>query len=106
MPPARKMSHTCTFRIPATHPALPGHFPGRPVVPGAVTLSEVVAAWQAHAGSTRPLRGFAHVKFLSPLLPEEIAQIVFTDKGAGSAGFEITVEARRVVSGALRYDHD
>lgn len=76
------------------------------MVPGAITLSEVVAAWQARAGNARRVRGFANVKFLSPLLPEEIAQIVFTDKGAGSAGFEITVEARRVVSGALRYEND
>jgi len=98
-------SHISTFRVPATHPSLPGHFPGRPVVPGAVTLAEVVAAWQAHAGHARAVHGFANVKFLSPLLPEESAQISFTDKGSGSIGFEITVDKRRVASGALRCNH-
>ena len=33
-----------SFTIPADHPTLPGHFPGRPVVPGVVLLDEVMAA--------------------------------------------------------------
>lgn len=32
------------LRIPADHPALPGHFPGNPVVPGAVLLDSLMAA--------------------------------------------------------------
>jgi 3-hydroxymyristoyl/3-hydroxydecanoyl-(acyl carrier protein) dehydratase len=30
--------------IPADHPALPGHFPGNPIVPGVVLLDEVLSA--------------------------------------------------------------
>ena len=30
--------------VPATHPALPGHFPGNPIVPGVVILSKVADA--------------------------------------------------------------
>jgi len=98
-------SHFSTFRIPATHPALPGHFPGRPVVPGAITLSEVIAAWQSLAGAVPAVHRFTSVKFLSPLLPEETAQVAFTDKGGGNIAFEITVDTRRIASGALRCDH-
>ncbi len=31
------------FRIPADHPALPGHFPGRPLVPGVLVLDAALA---------------------------------------------------------------
>ena len=98
-------SYTSTFCIPATHPALPGHFPGRPIVPGAVTLTEVVTALQGQDSDSRVVRGFGNVKFLSPLLPGETAQIAFTDKGAGSVSFEVSVDARRVASGTLRCEH-
>ena len=32
------------FSIPFEHPALPGHFPGQPVVPGVVILEAVQTA--------------------------------------------------------------
>ncbi len=58
------------MRIPADHPSLPGHFPGRPVVPAVVGLQavtnvmlETCPGWQ--------LCGIRQAKFMSPLLPEE-----------------------------------
>lgn len=62
------------FTVPASHPALPGHFPGRPVVPGVVLLAHVQAAIEAAHG---PLPAFRlpQVKFLRPLLPGEPALV-------------------------------
>lgn len=62
------------FVIDADHPALPGHFPGRPVVPGVVVLDRVLAAIEAGHGPLGPLR-LPQVKFVQPLLPGEAARI-------------------------------
>ena len=43
------------FVIESDHPALPGHFPGRPVVPGVVVLDRVLAAIESAHGPTGAL---------------------------------------------------
>lgn len=79
--PVRKLQREATvvpvpFVIAADHPSLPGHFPGRPVVPGVVMLDRVLdlieSLHPAVAGA--PLR-LPQVKFLQPLLPEQTASI-------------------------------
>jgi 3-hydroxymyristoyl/3-hydroxydecanoyl-(acyl carrier protein) dehydratase len=65
------------FSIPSDHPSLPGHFPGRPIVPGVVVLEQVLAAIESSHGVLGALR-LPQVKFLHPLLPGEIADIVLT----------------------------
>ena len=62
------------FTIPADHPALPGHFPGQPIVPGVVLLDRVIEAIEAVRGPLPPLR-LPQVKFLQPLLPGQSAQV-------------------------------
>lgn len=62
------------FIIPADHPSLPGHFPGRPIVPGVVLLDRVIEAIEADHGPLPPLR-LPQVKFLKPLLPGETATV-------------------------------
>jgi 3-hydroxyacyl-[acyl-carrier-protein] dehydratase len=63
------------FSIHHDHPSLPGHFPGRPIVPGVVLLERVLEAIEATHGSLGALR-LPQVKFLQPLLPGEPAQIL------------------------------
>lgn len=62
------------FVVPADHPCLPGHFPGRPLVPGVVVLERVLQALRAQYGEPLGLR-LPQVKFLQPLLPGETARI-------------------------------
>ena len=62
------------FSSPAVHPSLPGHFPGRPIVPGVVLLERVLEAIEARHGPLGPLR-LPQVKFMQPLLPDEPAQV-------------------------------
>lgn len=65
------------FSIPSDHPSLPGHFPGRPVVPGVIVLERVLEAIEATHGALGALR-LPQVKFTQPLLPDEIADITIT----------------------------
>lgn len=62
------------FTVAPSHPCLPGHFPGRPIVPGVVVLDHVLAAIEAAHGPLGPLR-LPQVKFVAPLLPGEAARV-------------------------------
>jgi 3-hydroxymyristoyl/3-hydroxydecanoyl-(acyl carrier protein) dehydratase len=59
------------FSIPCAHPALPGHFPGRPIVPGVLLLDYVLTG--VTAALNRPVAVLQKVKFVAPLLPDELA---------------------------------
>ena len=64
---------TTTFQIDASHPSLPGHFPGNPIVPGVVLLDRVAA--EVERGLNARLRTLPQVKFMRPLKAEESAQL-------------------------------
>lgn len=63
------------FTVPADHPCLPGHFPGRPLVPGVVVLEQVLRAAEALAGVPFAALRLPQVKFMAPLLPGQAARI-------------------------------
>lgn len=75
--------------VAADHPALPGHFPGRPIVPGVLLLDRVIAALQQRTG--RCVAGLRRVKFTSALLPAEVARAQ-CDLEAGDAGFRVSAQ--------------
>jgi len=80
-------SHQHQSLINAQHPSLPGHFPGNPVVPGVVILDEVLhtlAQWQPHWR----VSGFSSVKFLQPLLPDEVFTVELQQTKANRLKFE------------------
>lgn len=66
-----------SFVIAADHPSLPGHFPGRPLVPGVVLLERVLDAIEARDGVALGALRLPQVKFLQPLLPGEAARVEF-----------------------------
>ena len=64
---------TEVVRIPETHPSLPGHFPGEPVVAGVIILDRVAA--RLERAGLGALKRISAVKFRVPLLPEQDAEL-------------------------------
>ena len=72
---------TTRFSLPSDHPALPGHFPGRPIVPGVLLLD---AAFNAIG---LPISRVIRAKFLAPLGPSEEVEINITWRNATRVAF-------------------
>lgn len=103
------MSHQPTrhaFRVDATHPSLPGHFPGQPLVAGVILLQQVAAALRHEWGLS--LATVVEAKFLAPLLPGQDATVTLSDTGTGRYKFDIrrddTLLAKGIVEGHTRED--
>ncbi len=89
------------FRVAAEHPCLPGHFPGRPVVPGAVLLDEAVALLETHAG--RAVVAVPAAKFVAVVGPAQEVEVCCGSVTAGGRlDFECRVAGETVARGALR----
>lgn len=91
-----------TLRVGAEHPALPGHFPGAPLVPGVLLLEQVALALRTWRGQR--LGRVLDAKFTAPLLPDETAQLHLTAMDGSRIRFEIRRDgmllARGLVEGA------
>ena len=74
------------LQIDAAHPALAGHFPGNPIVPGVAVLERVAAALRTWRGERVQK---LHAKFVQPLRPGEVATIALDGEGA-RVRFEVT----------------
>jgi 3-hydroxymyristoyl/3-hydroxydecanoyl-(acyl carrier protein) dehydratase len=91
---------SCERWVPADHPSLAGHFPGRPLVPGVVLLEEVVLALAALRGEAR-LVAVVNVKFLAPLGPGEAFTVSFRDPTAGDVTFRCQRAGQVLAQGRL-----
>lgn len=88
------------FRLAADHPSLPGHFPGRPLVPGVVLLERVIEAIEAAHGPLAGLR-LPQVKFLRPLLPGQDAEIELDPLDASRWRFRVRHSGELLASGEI-----
>ncbi len=88
------------FCVPGDHPALAGHFPGRPVVPAVVILDQVLAVL-AVLDPALSVCEIVQSKFSQPLLPGQVCTLRF-EIGGGRVRFTCTRDCKPVASGVLR----
>jgi 3-hydroxymyristoyl/3-hydroxydecanoyl-(acyl carrier protein) dehydratase len=95
-------SHAAAFQVPHTHPCLPGHFPGRALVPGVVILDHVLDAIERVHGPFAAGMGLPLVKFMQPLLPGQTATVGIEPLGAGRWRFQVHRGHDLLASGEVR----
>jgi 3-hydroxyacyl-[acyl-carrier-protein] dehydratase len=88
--------------FPLDHPAARGHFPGNPIIPGAVLLSETLRAIETSLKVCLSPGQLASAKFLHPTRPGDHVSIEFSDSASGSIRFVCTVAQTTVLSGVVR----
>jgi 3-hydroxymyristoyl/3-hydroxydecanoyl-(acyl carrier protein) dehydratase len=94
------MAYERTVSIGHDHPSLAGHFPGHPVVPGVVLLSEVIETLR-RSSAMPSVAGLPMVKFSSPLKPGEAVTIQVDQDEAALVSFSCRVGTRLIASGVI-----
>lgn len=81
------------------HPAVPGHFPGHPIIPGVVLLASVEDVLR-DAGLR--IVECKKVKFVAPVPPDQTVSIRIDVEARSAARFDISAAGHVFVSGSLR----
>jgi acyl-coenzyme A synthetase/AMP-(fatty) acid ligase len=95
-----------THEVPADHPAFAGHFPGQPLLPGALLLSEVLEAVQgvpALAARLGAQPTLAAAKFLAPVRPGGTLVIDLIPEAGASRGLRFEVRSSGVLAASGRW---
>ncbi len=97
----KKISKSCS--IPGSHPALAGHFPGSPIVPGVVILNQVkdlLDEWRPNM----QFNSLPQVKFHTPLKADQTFFITLAETTINQIKFECSLEQEKLTSGFFSID--
>lgn len=89
-----------SFAVPVDHPALPGHFPGRPIVPGVLLIDSVVAGLSGDIAAR--VCGIIDTKFAQPVAPGALCQVEIESRPESVAYRIRTVDGVTIAHGRLR----
>ncbi|MBP2229540.1 3-hydroxymyristoyl/3-hydroxydecanoyl-(acyl carrier protein) dehydratase [Azospirillum agricola] len=101
MPTPQTILRATDLRFPADHPTAAGHFPGNPVIPGAVLLDAALTAIAGAEGRDLGPCRLRSAKFLRPVRPGDRLRIEWQPASAGEIAFTGSVEGRPVMSGRV-----
>ena len=89
------MSEHIRLSVADDHPAFAGHFPGRPIMPGALLIDLALRAIEEATG--RQVASIAQTKFLSPAVPGDVLSLMFEHNDNG-----VRFDIESVTEGATR----
>ena len=89
------------IEVPKDHPAFAGHFPGFPVLPGAVLLDQVLATIESQRGIDLTQWRIASAKFLGLVRPGDSLRLEHEVSKGGSILFTLSMGSRKVAGGSL-----
>ena len=95
------MSSATPLTIGAEHPALAGHFPGTPIVPGVVLLDAALRAVELDAATATTRWRIGTAKFVSPVRPGEELILEHECLANGSLRFSVLRDGQPVAHGVL-----
>ena len=87
--------------FPPDHAAAQGHFPGNPIIPGALLLSEALRAIETSLGKSLCPYQIRSAKFIRPVRPGERVSIDFSSRDEKRISFSCRVGATPVLAGEV-----
>lgn len=90
-----------TLLLPADHPTGAGHFPGNPIIPGALLLAEVLRCIEQAERANFASCNVKAAKFLHPARPGDTVAIEYARAANGTIEFQCMVNATKVMSGGI-----
>ena len=96
------MTHVSELQcVSRSHPALAGHFPHAPIVPGAWLLTLVESFCRARLGAEMTLVRIQYVRFRQPLLPDQPFRIHLAVLADDVVGFTVERDGSPVAEGRI-----
>jgi 3-hydroxyacyl-[acyl-carrier-protein] dehydratase len=93
---------TAELLFPEAHPTAAGHFPGNPIIPGAVLLAETLHAIEAGAESAVFPVIVKSAKFFGPTRPGDRVLIEYSRSPGHGITFRCLVKDAPVLAGELQ----
>ncbi len=90
-----------TLNFAQSHPSGAGHFPGNPIIPGALLLAEVVSEIASASGRELEAAAVRSAKFFHPVRPGDSVEIEYAITAHHEMRFQCVVAGVKVLTGVV-----
>ncbi len=96
-----RFGYVCPIGFAADHPAFAGHFPGMPILPGALLLDETLRIIEMDLNLDLTHWQLTAAKFLDSVRPGDALLVEHTDILDGGIRFAVRLGDRSALAGTL-----